>query len=72
MKGKLDVAVVGVAGGEEGPACWAKLKTGVLGRVAMVFDRRSIMLASCFEVKASTPAVSISNKEKEDEENCSS
>jgi hypothetical protein len=31
---KVDVAVVGVCGGEEGPACWAKLKLGVVGRMA--------------------------------------
>lgn len=28
--------MVGVAGGEEGPACWAKLKLGVLGRMTTV------------------------------------
>ena len=27
-------AVVGVCGGDEGPACWAKLKLGVVGRMA--------------------------------------
>jgi hypothetical protein len=25
--------VVGVCGGDEGPACWAKLKLGVVGRM---------------------------------------
>lgn len=32
---KVKVVVVGVAGGEEGPACWwANLKLGVVGRMA--------------------------------------
>jgi hypothetical protein len=31
---KVKVEVVGVCGGEEGPACWAKLKMGVVGRMA--------------------------------------
>lgn len=29
----VKVVVVGVAGGEEGPACEAKLKLGVVGRI---------------------------------------
>lgn len=40
---RLKDDVVGVAGGEEGPACWAKLKLGVVGRIAIVvrgFDPR--------------------------------
>lgn len=40
---RLKDDVVGVAGGEEGPACWAKLKLGVVGRIAIVvqgFDSR--------------------------------
>jgi len=28
-----NVAVVGVSGGDEGPACWEKLKLGVAGRI---------------------------------------
>ena len=35
---KLKVAVVGVAGGDDGPACWAKLKFGVVGRIAIVLE----------------------------------
>ena len=31
---KVNVEVVGVCGGEEGPACWAKLKLGVADRIA--------------------------------------
>jgi hypothetical protein len=30
----VKVEVVGVWGGEEGPACWAKLKLGVVCRMA--------------------------------------
>jgi hypothetical protein len=30
---RLKFVVVGVAGGEEGPACWAKLNFGVVGRM---------------------------------------
>ncbi len=31
---QVKVEVIGVCGGEEGPACWAKLKLGVVGRMA--------------------------------------
>jgi hypothetical protein len=30
----VKVEVVGVCGGEDGPACWAKLRLGVVGRMA--------------------------------------
>jgi hypothetical protein len=32
----VNVEVIGVCGGEEGPACWAKLQLGVVGRMAAV------------------------------------
>lgn len=38
---KEKVVVVGVAGGEEGLACWAKLKFGVEGRMAIIFEYSS-------------------------------
>lgn len=41
---KVKVAVVGVAGGEEGRACWAKLKLGVEGRmIASTARQTSVM-----------------------------
>ena len=33
---KVNVVVVGVAGGEDGPACCAKLKLGVVGRMIAI------------------------------------
>lgn len=69
-------AVVGVCGGDEGPACWAKLKLGVAGRMApsLFVLRNSGRAVVCVlrSVKASTPEASISSEEKEDEEDCSS
>jgi hypothetical protein len=69
---KVNVVVVGVAGGEEGPACCAKLKLGVVGRMsAMLLSVCACEWHKCSKaecVKASMPAVGISNKEKEDEE----
>lgn len=41
LEATLKFDVVGVAGGEEGPACWAKLKLGVEGLMAIVFEARS-------------------------------
>jgi hypothetical protein len=70
----VKVVAVGVAGGEEGPACWEKLKLGVVGRmiasdcmaVECMYVRMARMLRNRW-VKASTPAADISNKEKKDE-----
>jgi hypothetical protein len=72
--------VVGVCGGDESPACWAKLKLGVVGRmVASGCAERAnwkcalaLLKCKCVWVKASTPAVDIPNEEKEDEGDCSS
>jgi len=75
------VVVVGVCGGDEGPACWAKLKLGVVGRMVASGCTElanwkcalALLKCKCVWVKASTPcAVDIPNEEKEDEEDCSS
>jgi hypothetical protein len=74
------VAVVGVCGGDVGPACWARLKLGVVGRIvasgcAELANWKcalALLKYKCVRVKASTPAVDIPNEEKEDEEDCSS
>lgn len=71
------VDVIGVSGGEEGLACWERLKSGVVGRIAIVSRARikSYSLVGFFlrvELKASAPVVGISSREKADEEDCRS
>jgi hypothetical protein len=67
------VVVVGVAGGDEGPAWRARLKSGVVGRMIdccllvlnMYIDVRVARMLVGRGVKVSTPVVGISSKEKE-------
>lgn len=82
----MNAEVVGVSGGEEGSAGWAKLKFGVVGRsMAMTFIVERVLAVGrevcsgnerlfllCFWVKESMPEVGISGKEKEGVEGCNS